>query len=135
MYLLHWQLGREPSKPQKLGTGSWMLNACPMDGGGIAQRGDATVAAWRRDKTIYLTKPGRPELAIGEGKDVTIAMGARGPYVAWTSPSGIELYGPEQKGSRVLSPSGSFAATAALPNGSVLVAWEAGGRIQLERVE
>jgi hypothetical protein len=106
-----------------------------MDGGGIAQRGNATLEAWRRDKTIYLTEPGRPELPLGEGKDVTIAVGARGPYVAWTGPSGIEFYGPGQKSTRVLAPSGSFAATAALPNGSVLIAWEDGGRIQTEIVE
>ena len=135
MYLLRWPLGGEPSKPQKVGTGSWTLNACPMDGGGIAQWGGATVAAWRRDKTIYLTEPGRPEFALGEGKDVTVAIGAHGPYVAWTGSSGIELYGPGQKQTRLLSSSGAFAAMRALPNGSVLVAWEEGGRIQLETVE
>ena len=62
-------------------------------------------------------------------------MGAHGPYVAWTGPSGIELYQPENATVRPLSSSGAFAAAATLSDDSVLVAWEEGGRIELERVK
>ena len=35
MYLTRSRDGVAFSKPEKLGTGTWPLNACPMDGGGI----------------------------------------------------------------------------------------------------
>jgi hypothetical protein len=134
LFFVRWDLEKGPSESHKLGSGTWTLNACPMDGGAIAQRGDAIVTAWRRDKTVYLDDPGRPEKAIGKGKDVTLAMGAHGPYVAWTGQSGIELYQPEKGTVRSLSSSGAFATAATLPDNSVLLAWEEGGRIQLEKV-
>lgn len=135
LYLLHWEPGNPPSEAQKVGTGSWILNACPMDGGGLAQRGDEIATAWRRDKTVYLTEAGNKEVAIGEGKDVAAAMGSRGAYAAWTGANGIELHEPGQKTSRSLSPSGAFPAMATLSNGSVLVAWEEGGRIETKTVQ
>ena len=42
-------------KAAKLGLETWRLDACPMDGGGIAIFDDRMVAtAWRRDNTVYL---------------------------------------------------------------------------------
>ena len=48
-------------KPEKLGQGTWMLNACPMDGGGLAHADGRTITAWRRDLEIFLAEPGKPE--------------------------------------------------------------------------
>lgn len=135
MYVLGWTPGQRPSEPHKAGTGSWTINACPMDGGGIARKGDVTVTAWRRDKTVYVTQSGKEEVAVGEGKDVAVTMGPRGAYVAWTGRSGLELYEPKEKTVRLLSPSGTFAAISGLSDGSVLVAWEDAGRIQIETVQ
>ena len=36
----------------KLGTGSWALDACPMDGGGVAFNGGDLVATWRRENDV-----------------------------------------------------------------------------------
>ncbi len=135
LYLLHWEPGNPPTEAQKVGTGTWILNACPMDGGGLAQRGDEIATAWRRDKTVYLTDGGNKEVAIGEGKDVAAAMGSRGAYAAWTGASGIELHEPGQKTPRSLSPSGSFPAMATLSDGSVLVAWEENGKIETKTLQ
>ncbi len=135
MNLLRWRLGAEISKPQKLGTGAWTINACPMDGGGMVQQGGTILTAWRRDKTVYLDEPNRPEVALGEGNDVDIALTARGPYVAWSASSGIFLDRPNRKAVIRLSPSGSFPALTGLPDGSVLAAWEQDGRIEWKVVE
>ena len=35
MYLARSRDGVTFSKPEKLGTGTWQINACPMDGGGL----------------------------------------------------------------------------------------------------
>jgi len=134
LYVLHWDPGKQPTEPRKVGTGSWALNACPMDGGGIAQRGNHIATAWRRDKTVYLTEGGNEETAIGEGKDVTIALGPGGAYAAWTGANGIEVHGPGQKAPRSLSSSGAFPAMAALSDASVLAAWEDKGAIETKIV-
>jgi hypothetical protein len=60
-------------KQEKLGNGTWMINACPMDGGGLAHAAGRTITAWRREQQIFLAEPGKPETPIGEGKDVAIA--------------------------------------------------------------
>ncbi len=135
LFVLHWRLGEKPSEGQKVGTGSWMLDACPMDGGGIAKLGDSVITAWRRDKTVYLAQPGQRETAIGEGKDVALATGKRGAYAVWTGAEGLELHEPGKKVPQLLSPTGKFAAMAALPNGSVLIAWEEADGIKLERLQ
>jgi hypothetical protein len=132
LFLAGWRLGEKPTEGQKLGVASWVLNACPMDGGGIAKLGDGVITAWRRENTVYLAEPGRPETAIGQGKDVSIAVGRRGAYVVWTGAAGLEMHEPGQDTPRLLSPAGRFASTAALPNGSVLIAWEEGDGLKLE---
>jgi hypothetical protein len=134
LYILHWDPRKQPTEPRKVGTGSWALNACPMDGGGLAQRGNDIGTAWRRDKTVYLTEGSNEETAVGEGKDVAIAFGTSGAYAAWTGADGIEVHEPGQKAPRSLSPSGAFPAMAALSNGSVLVAWEDNGEIETKTV-
>ena len=62
--------GKPVGAAVKQGEGTWKLEACPMDGGGIAllQRRDLT--AWRRENDIYLAQPGKPEVKLGAGQDV-----------------------------------------------------------------
>ena len=134
MYLADWNLDGQVAQPRKLGTGSWQIDGCPMDGGGLAQRGGTTVTAWRRDETVYLDEPGQTETALGDGKDIALTLTAKGPYVAWTSPPGIEIHRPGEKEPLCLSPTGSFPALTSLPNGAVLAAWEQEGAIKLKIV-
>ena len=46
----------------KQGRGSWLLDACPMDGGALALGAGVTNAVWRREATLYatVTRPPRP---------------------------------------------------------------------------
>ena len=65
--------GRTFGKAEKLGTGTWTLKGCPMDGGGITLDSDGKVeTVWRRESKICSCSPGRPEIEIGEGKGCTI---------------------------------------------------------------
>jgi hypothetical protein len=134
MSLLTWDLGGAISHPEKLGTGSWHIDACPMDGGGIANDGRRTVTAWRREHTVYLDQPGEPEVALGEGKDVSLTITRNGPLVIWTGSSGIELWKRGDPKGCTLSRAGAFPTLVALPNGTALAAWEENGSIQLEAV-
>ena len=132
MYLARSRDGMRFSKPEKLGTGSWQLNACPMDGGGLAVSGGAVVTAWRRGEDVFVAEPGRAEKRIGAGKDVALAVNGEHTYVAWTNGAAIEWW----NGSKIeaLAKTGAFPSLASLPRGGVLAAWEEDGGIQIRRL-
>jgi len=65
--------GNSFSSATKLGNGSWKLNACPMDGGGLTYNNTGTLqTVWRRKDTIYSSTPGAHEQMIGKGKNCSI---------------------------------------------------------------
>ncbi len=119
------------SSVEKLGRDSWKLDACPMDGGGLVVDGQGKlVSVWRRQSSIYLDEPGAAERMIGPGKDAAIAIGKAGVYVAWSGKSGIVALTPGKTEPVEVSAQGGYPVLAALPDGSVLAAWEDQGRIQ-----
>ena len=85
MYLCRSHDGGKTFTPaEKLGVGSWPLNACPMDGGAIASDARGRIAsAWRREETIYTCAPGQPERAVEGGQQPWIAAGRDGFWSAW----------------------------------------------------
>ncbi len=122
--------GKSFGKASKLGSGSWPLKACPMDGGGIACSGENFVTIWRRDKSIYLFATGDgEERRLGSGEQPWIALAKEGPYSIWLAKRGGAAL--------VLTPAGTSAVRlaehaadpviAAGPNGQgpVVAAWEA----------
>jgi hypothetical protein len=52
--------GRAFTAPVKLGTGTWPLQACPMDGGAVALTGKGVTSTWRRQDRVYLSTPLEP---------------------------------------------------------------------------
>jgi hypothetical protein len=119
---------------RKMGTGTWKLNACPMDGGGLVIQAGQPVSAWRRDGDIFLAQPGKQEQRIASGKDVSITNTKKGLYVAWSNGSRLEVLSPGATKPALLTAEGAFVNLVALPDGSVLAAWEADGSIHVERV-
>lgn len=115
----------------KLGTGTWKLSACPMDGGGIAflrTEPGKPVTVWRRDSTIYLARPGAPEESLGEGRDAAVAATARGPVIAWQGQAGLLVRRPGEA-ARILDAKGSAASAAAAPDGRfAVIVWESGSK-------
>jgi hypothetical protein len=106
----------------KLGNGTWKLNGCPMDGGGVTLNGSAVEVVFRRGETIYTDQPGAPEIAIGKGKNPAIA----GSAVLWTDTDGVHALRDHK--SALLASTGAFPAVASA-NGKVIAAWEADGKI------
>ena len=51
----------------KLGEGTWLLKACPMDGGTLFLSGDTFATLWQRAGTLFLARPGTPEIPLGPG--------------------------------------------------------------------
>lgn len=132
MYITSSADGGTFSKAAKLGTGSWNINACPMDGGGIALDHGRVVTAWRREKELYLDVPGEPEQQIGEGADIAIAAGAKGVYAAWTRGGAVLVRSPGAAEAVTAAVHGAFPALLAMPGGNVLGAWEDNGKITVQ---
>ena len=132
MYLARSGDGLEFSRAEKLGAGTWQLNACPMDGGGLAVSANGILTAWRRDENIFLAAPGRPETQVAPGKDVALALSGNRTYLVWSNGTKIESW---IDGKVVtLSEEGAFPALTSLPRGGVLAAWEENGGIQTRRL-
>lgn len=123
-----------PAKKQ--GQETWPLQACPMDGGGVAATDTATSAAWRRDDTVYLTTTGAPagggpEVRLGSGRDPAIARHGEVIDVAWSAADGVRLMQAGRPSSRLVP--GRFPAIVALP-GHTLLAVEDRGSVRVERI-
>jgi hypothetical protein len=124
----------QPDGPAlKQGFGTWTLNACPMDGGGIAVREGVIATAWRREKDVYLLEAGKPEAKIAAGQDVALAANRQGWYTAWSSPGGIQMLLPNATSTTLVAPSGAFPALVATGDGAILAAWEENGAIATTR--
>ena len=106
-----------------------------MDGGGLAFDHGQLTSAWRREGDVFLASPGKPESKIGAGKDVAIAAGHKGVYVAWSEGTGLAILHPGASNPVPLTSDGSFVNLTALPDGSVLAAWEVKGSIETRKIE
>lgn len=132
LYLIHSITGRKFSKPQKLGAGTWKINMCPMDGGGLTFVGSQAITAWRREKSIFMDKPGQPEMKLGEGKDVAVTSSGGRIYAVWINGTRLELWTSGKL--EVLANDAAFPIIAALPGGGALAAWEENDGISLRRL-
>jgi len=133
LYTMRIRDGQPAGAALKAGTGTWKLDACPMDGGGLAFRNGELFSAWRREHDVYLAEPGKPEIKLGTGMDVGFAVNAKGAYAVWTTPQGIQAHVPGSDSPQLLSKAGAFATLVALPDGGMLAAWEENGAISFHR--
>ena len=68
------------SVPQKLGSGTWKINGCPMDGGGLISFGsNGLMSVWQREGMVYTATSDFSEQLIGEGRGPSIS-GNRDSY-------------------------------------------------------
>ncbi len=134
-YVIRIRGGAPVSDAMKQGIGTWKLNACPMDGGGLAVRNGEIWSAWRREHDVYLAEPGKPEAKLGAGENIALAANAKGAWAIWSNPQGIEAMMPGSDAPKQLSTVGGFPAILALPDGSVLAAWEENQSIAVRRLE
>lgn len=95
--------GGRITDPAPVGEGHWKLDACPMDGGGLAlDSDDRPVSVWRRDDSIYWalngrqppssapalqrTEPGSAaERRLGRGSNPTVAVFGTTALAVWQS--------------------------------------------------
>jgi len=121
--------GKTFGEAGKLGTGTWKLNACPMDGGSMAYLGNGSLAAvFRRELLVIAAKQSdRTESALAPmaAQPVMATRQGGSPVYVWQQGGTIQLQDGRQH--RSLG-TGEFPAIVAAPNGaSVLVAWQGEG--------
>jgi BNR repeat protein len=116
----------------KLGRGTWTLDACPMDGGGLAvDRSTEVTTVWRRGSTVFATSGAGPERALGNGKNPTVAATRNGAYFAWTDDGAVLLKKPGVEAAESIDAAGAYPSMVALGDEAVVVAWESKGAIML----
>jgi hypothetical protein len=115
----------------RLGATSWLLNACPMDGGGLAFSENALVAAWRRDDTVFMSTSQIAERRLGTGRDPAIATAGAHSDVAWSGSAGIML-ARDARPPVAVGP-GRFPAVLAFANKTIL-AWEQQGTVEVRAI-
>ncbi len=132
MWLARGGDGGKTCAARKVGEGTWVLNACPMDGGGLAVKpGGEVVTSWRRESSVYWTDGASFHAPEWKGKDSTAAVDAKGRTVlAWTEGTRLMVY---DGGVRELAAQGGYASLAAAGSG-VLAAWESGSGIIVTRL-
>ena len=115
--------GASFGQAKKIGTGSWKLNSCPMDGGGLAINENGKVqTVWRRGKIIYKASPDQPEKEIGKGRNCTIEIVDNKNIYAWTEEGAVVLM--NQDGKKKVLGKGSQPVLKELDKNHVICIWE-----------
>lgn len=133
LYLAHsTDGGRTYSPAQKLGMGTWKLTACPMDGGGIALLPSGQpFTTWRRENTLYTCLPGQPETAVATGRNVTLALGADKPVLAWDESGSIWVKSADN--SAIPIGKGQIPSVA-VSGKTALCVWESEGQVMMNSI-
>ncbi len=127
--------GKSFGNAQKLGMGTWKLEGCPMDGGGIIiDDAKGIHTTWRREGIVYYSKPGELEIKIGEGRNSSIS--GTSDNILITLQSGETVKSVSLKGKNEVSVGkGSFLKSIVLPDKKVLYIWEQDREIKFQKAE
>jgi hypothetical protein len=122
--------GKTFGRAAKLGSGTWTLNACPMDGGALEIDSTGKVAfVWRREGEVFLSMGPSHEQRLGRGRQPVLAATPRGSVIAWTEGKTLKFLRPGQASAENLDGDAAYPSMVSLSNGSVALAWEQNGAI------
>jgi len=127
--------GKTFPQPQKLGTGSWPLKGCPMDGGALTYDSTGALATvWRREGSVYSATPGAAEtLLAASAQQPVISRGKSGMVIAYEKGGEVMLTTAGQLAKAIAK--GRAPALASNAAGVCYLAWEgADGGLFLERL-
>jgi hypothetical protein len=126
--------GKNFGAAEKLGNGSWALDGCPMDGGGIViNPNNIPQTVWRRQNKIFSCETGKPETEIGEGKNCGIeSVNGKNVYV-WTENGEVICVLPQ--GTKKNLGKGKLPVIKAVNNNRVVCVWENEKQVQKAVIE
>ena len=123
--------GRSFDGATKLGQGSWKLNACPMDGGGIAVEDGEVSTTWQRNGEIFVTGITGQERLVGDGKQPVIG----GSLIAWIDKQNRLITCSASQGSPIPGPTEAAFPTVSSRGRVTALAWEANGHCFVQRCD
>jgi hypothetical protein len=115
---------------KKLGTGTWKLNACPMDGGRIVALGGRKFGSvWQRGGEVFLTSSDGAETLLGKGKQPLAITRGDETIVFWQQGDDlVSLRNPKNGRTEKYAANARFATAVTLPgNRGTVLAYEQGG--------
>lgn len=108
----------------KMGEGTWKLNACPMDGGGMSvTKSGVLTTVWRREKQLFTSTMGAPEVFLAEGRNASIATTSQKTFITWQDQGQVWLRTSAQKPPVSLG-TGRFPRVLALNETQAFCVWE-----------
>jgi len=123
-YAVSTNKGKSFSNPEKSGTGTWRLNACPMDGGGLAiSESGITSTAWRRNSDVYYWAENQPEQKVGTGRDVSMAQSKINTVLSWQEKNKIKVMDLKKERTTEIG-NGISPRVYTLANGKIICVWE-----------
>lgn len=126
--------GRSFDIAEKLGEGTWKLNGCPMDGGGVViDPSGVTHTVWQRNGMVYYCRPGEKEQSVAKGRTCSIAGDGKTPIISLQSSDTLQLFHAQEERPTVVG-TGSFLQSMPLPDHHLLCVWERDNAIFFKRV-
>ena len=107
--------GKSFSEGKKIGTGTWKLNGCPMDGGSLGNSGEKVASAWRREARLFVTAGDRisNETILNEtGTQPVVARNRDGFSYLWQDGGDLYIKTTESRPAEVLAQNAGYAASA-----------------------
>ena len=91
MFLVQVDLVTGAERRQRLDTDSWIIEACPVSGAGLAVLESQAIATWEHDGRVLAATVGLPSLApsrpvrVGSGKYPFVLRSGNAALIAWKS--------------------------------------------------
>lgn len=125
--------GKTFKTPIKLGNGTWQLNGCPMDGGGLTVTDkDDVSTVWQRNGEIFYAKPNEAEKLIAKGRRCSITD-AQNPIITWQDGQHLKI--KELNKDAVLDiGEGNFVKAIRTKDNQILCVWEKDGNITCRKL-
>jgi hypothetical protein len=122
--------GQTFDEAQKLGTGTWKLDACPMDGGGLSLDSKNVIrTVWQRDGQIFSARPGQPETPVGKGRSCSISNNVFG----WAQDGNLII--KRENGHEMALGDGAALQLAHFSNGDFVAVWENNKKIVYNKMQ
>ncbi|WP_295670946.1 hypothetical protein [uncultured Mucilaginibacter sp.] len=119
---------------QKLGTDTWKLNGCPMDGGGVTIDASNVIrTTWQRKGMVYFCQPGEKEVNMGYGKNCAISAGGPNPVLTFENRDTVKVLDLKNKNGIAVG-NGSFIKSVVIPGNKILCVWEQDNKIKFKKV-
>lgn len=125
--------GKSFSTAQKLGLGTWKLKGCPMDGGGVAIDNSGNIhTAWKREGSVFYSKPGEKEREISTGRGVSITTTGNKPLIIYQDNGVVSLVSLDNQ--KLFTSKGSALKSLVLQDNKILCVWEEDSKIRFKKI-